>query len=96
MCYYTITLDQSDKAGHVRALMITDAKSKEEAVGRFLHTFGSEHHKHIDTVEGIRIENGFNELLTDVAKKTLVKIKTNNNPPSDFLYSNQMQIRYSE
>ena len=53
MCYYTITLDKYDSKGHTRALMITDAKNKEDAAGRFLLTFGSEHYNTLNIVEEI-------------------------------------------
>ena len=96
MCYYTITLDNCDSEGHIRALMITDAKNKEEAGNRFLLTYGSKYTDKLNINEGILIDHGFNELLTDVAKKALVRIKTNNNAPSDFLYSNQLCLKYSD
>lgn len=77
MCYYTITLDKSNSEGHVRALMITDAKDKTDATAKFLNTFGPQYYNNLDIVEGIHVENGFERLLTDHAKKYILKAKTN-------------------
>ena len=46
--------------------------------------------------EGIHIENGFNDLLTDQARRILVKIKSNSSTaPDDFVYTNQTYISYN-
>lgn len=96
MCYYTITLDQSNGESHVRALMITDAKDQTEATAKFLNTFGPQYYNNLDVVEGIHIKNGFERLLTDHAKKYIVKAKTNvDNDHPLVQYQNMIKLNYA-
>ena len=94
MCYYTVTMDRaSGKDGHTRAIMILDAKDKTEATAKFLNTFGAKYYNDISIKEGIRIEDGFDRLLTDQAKKYILKVKnkTEDAPPV-LLYQNMIHI----
>lgn len=96
MCYYTITLDQSNSEGHVRALMITDAKDKTEATAKFLNTFGPQYVNNLDIVEGIRVNNGFERLLTDHAMKYILKAKTNSDNDHPLMqYQNMIKLGYA-
>lgn len=96
MCYYTITLDQSNGEGHVRALMITDAKDKEDAEKQFLLTYGPQYYNNLNIVEGIRIENGFERLLTDHVKKYILKAKTNTDNDYPLVqYQNMIKLAYA-
>ena len=95
MCYYTITLDHHAKSGHTRAIMITDAENETVAKGRFINTFGSEYTNSLDLVEGIHIKSGFDRLLTDQAKKYILKVKakTDDAPPK-MVYQNMIHLNY--
>ena len=96
MCYYTITMDQSNSEGHVRALMITDAKSKNDATAKFLNSFGPQYYNNLDIVEGIHIKEGFERLLTDHAKKYILKAKTNaNNDHPLVSYQNMITLGFA-
>lgn len=96
MCYYTITLDQCNSEGHVRALMITDAKNETEATAKFLNTFGPQYYNKLDIVQGIRVENGFERLLTDHVKKYILKAKTNaDNDQPLMQYHNMIKLGYA-
>ena len=96
MCYYTITLDQSNPDSHVRALMITDAKDKTDATAKFLNTFGPQYYNNIDIVEGIHVKTGFERLLTDHAMKYILKAKTNaDNDHPLVSYQNMIKLGYA-
>ena len=96
MCYYTITVDQSNSEGHVRALMITDAIDKKEATAKFLNTFGPQYYNQLDIVEGIHVNNGFERLLTDHVKKYILKAKTKSNDDHPLIqYQNMIKLGFA-
>ena len=97
MCYYTITLDHNKaNEGHKRAIMITDAKDKTEATARFLNTFGPQYYNEIDLCEGIHIPNGFDRLMTEQAKRYLLKIKSGaEDAPPSMSYQNMLHLNYA-
>lgn len=97
MCYYTITVDRSSGTdGHTRAIMILDAKDKREATAKFLNTFGPQYYNEINVTEGIHIDNGFDRLLTEQAKKYILKVKnkTEDAPPV-LSYQNMIHLKYN-
>lgn len=97
MCYYTVTVDRSSgKDGHTRAIMILDAKDKREATAKFLNTFGPQYYNEITVTEGIHIDNGFDRLLTEQAKKYILKVKnkTEDAPPV-LSYQNMIHLKYN-
>lgn len=97
MCYYTITVDRSSGTdGHTRAIMILDAKDKREATAKFLNTFGVQYYNDIAVTEGIHIDNGFDRLLTEQAKKYILKVKnkTEDAPPV-LSYQNMIHLKYN-
>lgn len=97
MCYYTVTMDRSSgKDGHTRAIMILDAKDKKEAIHKFLNTFGAKYYNDINVIEGITIENGFDQLLTDQAKKYILKVKNKaEDAPPIMSYQNMIHLEYN-
>lgn len=97
MCYYTITLDHtSNKEGHKRAIMILDAKDNIEATAKFLTTFGSQYSKEVNLSEGIHIPEGFDRLLTEQAKKYILKVKSKSeDAPPLMSYQNMIQLDYA-
>ncbi len=96
MCYYTVTLDHNvPTEGHKRAIMILDAKDKTEATAKFLNTFGPQYYNEIDLVEGIHIPQGFDRLLTDQARKYILKVKTKaEDAPPLMSYQNMLHLTY--
>jgi hypothetical protein len=96
MCYYTVTLDHNvPNEGHKRAIMILDAKDKTEATAKFLNTFGPQYYNEIDLVEGIHIPQGFDRLLTDQARKYILKVKTKaEDAPPLMSYQNMLYLTY--
>ena len=75
---------------------ITDAKDKNEATAKFLNTFGSQYYNNLNIVEGIRIENGFERLLTDHVKKYILKAKTNTDNDYPLVqYQNMIKLAYA-
>ncbi len=96
MCYYTVTLDHNvPNEGHKRAIMILDAKDKTEATAKFLNTFGPQYYNEIDLVEGIHIPQGFDRLLTDQARKYILKVKTKaEDAPPLMSYQNMLHLTY--
>lgn len=96
MCYYTITLDKNvPSEGHKRAIMILDAKDKNEATAKFLNTFGPQYYNEIELVEGIHVPAGFDRLLTDHARKYIMKVKTGaEDAPSLMSYQNMINLTY--
>ena len=96
MCYYTITLDHhNSQEGHKRAIMILDAKSKNEAQAKFLNTFGPQYYNELSMEEGIHIPQGFDRLLTEQAKKYILKVKSKASDAPPFLsYQNMIHLNY--
>ena len=95
MCYYTLTLDHTGSEGHIRAIMILDEEDECAAKGRFVNTFGSEYINAIETIKGIHIPAGFDRLLTEQAKKYILKVKnkTKDAPPI-MSYQNMIRLGY--
>ena len=96
MCYYTVTLDHNvPNEGHKRAIMILDAKDKTEATAKFLNTFGPQYYNEIELVEGIHIPEGFDRLLTEHARKYIMKVKTKaEDAPALMSYQNMINLTY--
>ncbi len=96
MCYYTITLDCSNsQEGHKRAIMILDAKNKNEATAKFLNTFGPQYYNDLSLTEGIHIPTGFERLLTEQAKKYILKVKSKSeDAPHPMMYQNMIHLNY--
>lgn len=97
MCYYTITLDHtSNKEGHKRAIMILDARNKEEAEKEFLIAFGPIYYKDIEVTEGIHVPEGFDRLLTEQVKRYILKVKTKaEDAPPMLSYQNMIHLNYA-
>lgn len=97
MCYYTITLDHNNQdEGHKRAIMIVDAKNKTEATAKFLNTFGPQYYNEINLIEGIHIPQGFDSLMTEQAKKYILKCKTQTQDSFPLVsYQNMIQLNYA-
>jgi hypothetical protein len=93
MCYYTITTDQQDKEGHLQAIMIIDAEDEEMAKREYIKTFKLYDYK---VNEGILIPDGFQGLLTEPVKKTLLKHVTGRSHTPLVSYSNRIHIKYDE
>ena len=94
MCYYTLTMDKNvSSEGHTRAIMITDAKDKREATAKFLNTFHPQYYNDVDLVEGIHVPQGFDRLLTEQARKYILKAKSGNGVPFK-IYQNMIQVDY--
>ena len=96
MCYYTVTLDHtSPKEGHKRAIMILDAKDDIEAGAMFLLSFGSDYGDEMNITEGIHVPAGFDRLLTEQAKKYIMKVKTKaEDAPPLMSYQNMIHLNY--
>jgi len=96
MCYYTVTLDHhSNTEGHKRAIMILDAKDKQEAETEFLVAFGPMYYKDVNVMEGIHVPEGFDRLLTEQAKKYILKVKTKaEDAPPLMSYQNMIHLNY--
>lgn len=97
MCYYTVTLDYtSPDEGHIRAIMILDAKNEQNAKIQFTRSFGFNHYNEVEVTEGIHIPNGFDRLLTDQAKKYIMKVKTKaEDAPPLLSYQNMIKLNYA-
>lgn len=96
MCYYTVTMDRvASGEGHTRAIMIVDAKDKADASAKFLGSFGAKFQDDITITEGIHVERGFDRLLTEQARKYILKVKnkTEDAPPL-MSYQNMIQLSY--
>jgi homoaconitase/3-isopropylmalate dehydratase large subunit len=96
MCYYTVTLDHNvPTEGHKRAIMILDAKDKTEATAKFLNTFGPQYYNEVKLIEGIHIPEGFDRLLTEQARKYIMKVKTKaEDAPPLMSYQNMLHLTY--
>ena len=97
MCYYTITLDHNNsQEGHKRAIMILDAKTENEATARFLNTFGPQYYNELSLTKGIHIPQGFDRLLTEQAKRYILKVKSKaEDAPSPMMYQNMIHLNYA-
>lgn len=95
MCYYTVTMDRcSGKDGHTRAIMILDAKDKTDASAKFLNSFGPQYYNDITITEGIHIEQGFDRLLTEQARKYILKVKNKSEDAPPLLsYQNMIHLQ---
>jgi len=96
MCYYTVTLDHNGQSdGHTRAIMIVDAKDKNDATARFLNSFGPKFYNEVKLSEGIHIPEGFDRLLTDQARKYILKVKSKaEDAPPSMAYQNMITLNY--
>ena len=96
MKYYTVTSDYNPvDGGNSHALLIMKATSKTMALNYFQSLYGFTASNKANVLEDIHIENGFNDLLTEQAKKILVKIKSKNpSAPADFTYTNRTHTKY--
>lgn len=96
MCYYTITLDSNIiNEGHKRAIMILDAKDKTDATAKFLNTFGTQYYNDVNLTEGIHVPEGFDRLLTDQARKYIMKVKSKaEDAPPLMSYQNMIHLNY--
>ena len=93
MCYYTITTNVENKEGHLQALMIIDAEDEEMAKREYVKTFKLYEY---DVIEGIRIPDGFEGLVTEPIKKVLYKHATGRSNLPLVSYSNRVHIKYDE
>lgn len=86
----------SGTEGHTRAIMIVDAKDEVEATAKFLNTFGAKYYNDLSITRGIHIDNGFDRLLTEHAKKYILKVKnkTEDAPPV-LSYQNMIHLKYN-
>ena len=95
MCYYTVTLDHTSTEGHKRAIMILDARDKTDATAKFLNTFGPQYYNDVTLSEGIHVPAGFDRLLTEQAKKYIMKVKTKaEDAPPLMSYQNMIYLNY--
>jgi hypothetical protein len=95
MCYYTVTLDHTNTEGHKRAIMILDAKDDIEAGAMFLLSFGSDYGDDMVITKGIHVPQGFDRLLTEQAKKYIMKVKTKaEDAPPLMSYQNMIHLNY--
>ena len=82
--------------GHTRAIMIVDAKDKTEATARFLNSFGPKFYNEIELVEGIHVPVGFDRLLTEQARKYILKVKSKaEDAPPSMAYQNMITLNYA-
>lgn len=95
--YYTITLDYlATGEGLTRGLMIQFAKNEDEARKHFADVYGSYFAMGADVKKGIHINEGYDDLLTDMSKKFILKIKTKSEDrPPMFSYQNMIHFNYS-
>jgi len=96
--YYTVTSDYMPlEGGNTHAIVIAKASSETVALEYFQSIYGFQAAMSAKPREGIHIDNGFNELLTDEARKIIVKIKSKSpTAPTDFSYSNKIHVNYKE
>ena len=75
--------------------MILDAKDKTEATAKFLNTFGPQYYNELNLTQGIHIPEGFDRLLTDQARKYIMKVKTKaEDAPPLMSYQNMIHLNY--
>lgn len=95
MCYYTVTMDHNDGTGHTRAIMILDSKDETEATAKFLNTFGAKYYNDIHITKNIHIPEGFDRLLTEQAKKYILKVKSKTeDAPPILSYHNMIHLKH--
>ena len=89
--HFTITLNH----GGLKAIMIQQAENEHQAYNEFVEVFGAFYRDLCHLTEGIHIENGFQDLITEGARKLLLKVK-NGSPdaPKVFSYLNSMVVQY--
>lgn len=95
--YYTVTLDYTATGeGHTRAILIQYAFNENAAREHFGRIHDTYFAQCATVVKGIHIENGFQDLVTDYAKKVILKVKSKNpDAPPMFSYSNSIYVNYS-
>lgn len=98
MKYYTVTADYKPvEGGNSHAILIMKGSNEGSVLEVFQNFFGSNAVQKANIKEDIHIETGFNDLLTDQAKKTLVKIKSkSSSAPSEFSYMNKTYVNYAD
>lgn len=94
MCYYTLTLDHNDADGHIRAIMIIDDKDETTARAHFLNAFGSQYVTFVNAIKGIHIPQGFDRLLTDHARKYIIKAKSGTENAPLVSYQNMIRLNH--
>lgn len=95
MCYYTLTLDHNDNDGHIRAIMIVDEQNEATAVAKFINTFGSQYLVNVNATKGIHIPQGFDRLLTEHARKYIIKAKSGTNDAPLVSYQNMIRLNHA-
>lgn len=93
MCYYTITTDLHNKEGHTQAIMIIDAETEDYAKSEYVKTFNLKEYK---IEKGIKIEDGFTDLLTSPIKKFIMKHKSGAAESNLVSYCNSFQTKYED
>lgn len=95
--YYTITMDyMATGEGHSRAILIQYAQSEDEARENFKNVHGAYFTQFAKVTKGIHIDDGFQDLITEYAKKLILKVKSKNpDAPPMFSYSNCIHVNYS-
>jgi hypothetical protein len=94
--YFTVTMDHSAQGtGHTRAILIQRAQDEEDAREHFGKVHGNYFASDATVVKGIRIEPEFQDLVTETARKFILKL-TSKNPdaPGMFSYSNSIYLDY--
>lgn len=94
MCYYTLTLDHNDTDGHIRAIMIIDDKDETSARAHFLNTFGAQYVTFVNAIKGIHIPSGFDRLLTEQARKYIIKAKSGTENAPLVSYQNMIRLNH--
>ena len=76
--------------------MILDEQSEDDAKVTFADSFGSKYIDAVQATKGIHIPAGFDRLLTDQAKKYILKVKTKTaDAPPLMSYQNMIRLRYN-
>ena len=77
--------------------MIVDAKDQREATAKFLNTFGPQYYNKIALEKGIHIPQGFDRLLTEQARKYVLRAKSKaDDAPPLVSYQNMIHVKYGE
>lgn len=93
MCYYTITTDCQSKDGHTQAIMIIDAADEDAAKREYIKTFNL---PEFNVTPGIKIEDGFADLLTAPIRKLIAKYRSGNCDVALVSYCNSVHTKYEE
>lgn len=93
MCYFTITSDIQNKDGHTQAIMIIDADDEEYAKREYIKTFNL---PEFVVTPGIKIEDGFADLLTTPIRKLIAKYRSGNCDVSLVSYCNSVHTKYED